>query len=215
MVDSTSQCSAILPLAIRKRSKFALVGPCFHSLDAIAEAFRVLGIVIGEEIADPIVMLLNGNGFPVGLYQRPVGFRLVAVLDRCRTIHLRMAGKVAIWRLRLLPAPVAAGELATAAAKDVIPSMPSARFGSCCISDLLKFRSTAVTSFFRKMSIITWRALAPNASEFVTVRSSPIVRTGSRPPEPVPAQVLCAATADLAAHCRTSHRRPPPGRAVS
>jgi hypothetical protein len=72
------------------------------------------------------------------------------------------------------------------------------------------------------MSIITWRALAPKASEFVTVRSSlvmvagvAIVRTGSRPPEPVTAQVLCATTADLAAHCRTSHRRLPPGRAVS
>jgi len=69
--------------------------PRFHSLDAIAEAFRMLCVVISQKFADPIVMLLNSYDFPVGLHQRPVGFRLFAVLDGCRTIHLRMAGKIA------------------------------------------------------------------------------------------------------------------------
>ena len=48
-------------------------------------------------------MLLNGYDFPVDLHQRPVGFGLLVVLDGCRTIHLRMAGKIKTWRLRLLP----------------------------------------------------------------------------------------------------------------
>src|SRR5580658_6163281 len=78
----------------------------FHALDAITEAFGMLRVVISQKFADPIVMLLNSYDFPVGLYQLSVGFRLVAVLDGCRTIHLRMAGKVAVWRLRLLPAPM-------------------------------------------------------------------------------------------------------------
>src|ERR1700722_4851384 len=66
----------------------------------------------------------------------------------------------------------AAGELAISAAKDFIPARPSARFGSCCMKGSPKFRSTAVTSFFRKISIIAWRALAPRASEVVMFGAS-------------------------------------------
>src|SRR5580658_7504567 len=62
----------------------------------------------------------------------------------------------------------AAGELAISVAKDFMPARPSARFGSCCMNDSPKLRSTAVTSFFRKISIIAWRALAPKVSEVVT-----------------------------------------------
>src|SRR5580704_3675989 len=66
----------------------------------------------------------------------------------------------------------AAGELAISAAKDLIPARPSARFGSCCMNDSAKFRSMAVTSFLRKISIMAWRARAPKASDVVMVRAS-------------------------------------------
>jgi hypothetical protein len=51
-------------------------------------------------------------------------------------------------------------------------------------------------------------------------RISPSRRSHARAHEPVvagifQAQVLCATTADLAPCCRSGHRRPPPGRAVS
>src|ERR1700691_5913659 len=67
--------------------------PRFHPLDAIAEAWCMLCVVISQQLVDSIVMLLDSYNLSVGLNESPVGFRLFAVLDGCRTVHLRMAGK--------------------------------------------------------------------------------------------------------------------------
>src|SRR5580698_10349751 len=66
----------------------------------------MLCVVISQEVAEPIVMLLHSHDVPVGLHQLPVGFRLVVVLDNRWTVHLRMAREVARRRLRLLSAPM-------------------------------------------------------------------------------------------------------------
>src|SRR5882672_12119301 len=69
-------------------------------------------------------------------------------------------------------------ELATSTAKDFIPARPSARFGSCCMNDWAKYRSTAVASFLRKISIRAWRAWHLKCRR--SSRFSPaIVRPGS------------------------------------
>src|SRR6266436_3500547 len=65
----------------------------------------------------------------------------------------------------------AVGEFATSAAKDFVPARPSVMFGSCCMNDSAKYRSTAAGSFLRKISIMASRALAPRVSG-VMLRSS-------------------------------------------
>src|SRR5262245_66531736 len=74
----------------------------------------------------------------------------------------------------------AAGELAASAARDFILAAPSASCGSCCINDSPKYRSTAVGSFFRKMSIMAWRALAPKVSKVMTIHSDRDCSLGGR-----------------------------------
>jgi len=78
--------------------------PRFHPGDAVAETFRVLFVVVGEQVVEPVVVLLNSDDVPVSLDERPVGLGLVAVLDVRRTIYLGMTAQVAIGRGRLLPA---------------------------------------------------------------------------------------------------------------